>query len=49
MVLQYLTGYEIHFKCVLGVLGWCFNISQSKKIIIDACMVYCRVLQFLTG
>ena len=40
MVLQYLTGYEDHERCVKGVLGWCFNISQGKKIIIDACRVY---------
>ena len=23
-----------------SVSGWCLNISQGKKIIIDACMVY---------
>ena len=40
MVLQYLTGKEDHYRCVKGVLGWCFNISQGKKIIIDACRVY---------
>ena len=40
MVFQYLTGYENHCKCVKGVLGWCFNIPQEKKIIIDACRVY---------
>ena len=40
MVLQYLTGYEDHYRCVLGVFAWCFNISQGKMIIIDACMVY---------
>ena len=36
MVLQYLTGYKDHYRCVYGVLGWCFNISQGKMIIIDA-------------
>ena len=40
MVLQYLTGYEDNYRRVKGVLGWCFNISQVKKIIIDACMMY---------
>ena len=40
MVLQYLTGKEYHYKCVYGVLAWCFNISHSKKIIIDAFRVY---------
>ena len=40
IVLQYLTGKEDHYRCVEGVLGWCFNISQVKKIIIDACRVY---------
>ena len=25
-----------HYRCVYGVLAWCFNISQCKKIIIDA-------------
>ena len=40
ILLQYLTGKEDHYRRVKGVLGWCFNISQGKKIIIDACMVY---------
>ena len=40
MVLQYLTGYEDHYRCVKGVFARCFNISQGKKIILDACMVY---------
>ena len=40
MVLQYLTGNEDHYRCVKDVLGWCFNISQGKKIIIDAFRVY---------
>ena len=40
MILQYLTGKEEHYRCVYGVFAWCFNISQGKKIIIDACMVY---------
>ena len=40
MVLQYLTGYKDHYRCVLGVLAQCFNISQGTKIIIDACRVY---------
>ena len=40
MVLQYLTGFEDHYRCVKVVLGWCFNISQDKKIIIDACRMY---------
>ena len=39
-VLQYLTGDEDHYICVKGVLGWCFNISQIKKIIIGALRVY---------
>ena len=39
-VLQYLTGYEDHYRCVLDVLGWCFNISQGKKIIIDVFRAY---------
>ena len=46
MVLQYLTGYEDHYRFVKGVSGKCFNISHSKKIIIDALRV---VLQYLTG
>ena len=29
-----------HYRCVKGVLGWCFNISQNKMIIIDAVRVY---------
>ena len=36
MVLQYLTGKEDHYRCEKGVSGLCFNISQGKKIIIDA-------------
>ena len=40
MMLQYRTGYQDHDRCVYGVFAWCFNISQDKKIIIDACMVY---------
>ena len=28
------------FGCVYGVVGLCFNISQGKKIIIDAFSVY---------
>ena len=40
MVLQYLTGKEDHYRCVKGVLGWCFNIPQEKKIIKHTCMVY---------
>ena len=40
MVLQYLTGKEDHYSGVQGVLGWCINISQGKKIIIDAFRVY---------
>ena len=36
MVLQYLKGNENHCRCVLGVLALCFNISQGKKIIIEA-------------
>ena len=39
-MLQYLTGNEDRYRCVEGVLGWCFDISQGKKIIINACMVY---------
>ena len=46
MVLQYLTGYEDHYRCVKGVFAWCFNISQSKKIIIGTFRV---VPQYLTG
>ena len=40
MVLQYLTGLEDHYRCINGVLGWCFNILKGKKIIIDVCRVY---------
>ena len=40
MVLQYLTGQEDHYRRVEGVLGYCFNISRGKKIIIHTCMVY---------
>ena len=40
MVLQYLTGKEYHYICVYGVFARCFNISQGKKIIIDAFRVY---------
>ena len=40
MVLQYLTGKEDHYTCVYDVFAWCFNISQGKKIIIDAFRVY---------
>ena len=36
MVPQYLTGQEDHYRCVYVVLELCFNISQGKKIIIDA-------------
>ena len=45
MLLQYLTGLKDHYRCVYGVFAWCFNISHSKKIIIDALKV---VLQYLT-
>ena len=40
MVLQYLTGLGDHYRCVQGVLGWCFNISQGKMTIIDAFRAY---------
>ena len=40
MVFQYLTGYEDHYRYVYGVFAWCYNISQGKKIIIDAFKVY---------
>ena len=36
MVLQYLTGYDDNYKCVQGVLGWCFNIANGNMTIIDA-------------
>ena len=57
MVLQYLTGKEDHYRCMYGVLGLCFNISQGKRIIIDAfrrtlkmCVwCICIVLQNLQG
>ena len=42
MVLQYLTGCEDHYGFVYGELGWCFNISQGKKIIIDTLRAYLR-------
>ena len=29
-----------HYRHVEGVLGWCFNISEGKKLIIDAFRVY---------
>ena len=29
-----------HYRCLKGVLGWCFNISQEKKTIIDAFRAY---------
>ena len=40
MVLQYLTGSDDHYRYVKGVLGWCFNISQGKMIIIDKFRAY---------
>ena len=40
MVLKYITGKEDHYRCVYGLFAWCFNISQGKKIIIDALRVY---------
>ena len=39
LVLQYLTEEENHYICVYGVFAWFFNISQGKKIIIDALRV----------
>ena len=42
----YLHGASIshsvrnHYRCVKGVLGWCFNISQDKKTILDAFKAY---------
>ena len=40
MVLQYFTGKEDHYRCVKSVLGWCYNISQGRKIIINTSRVY---------
>ena len=40
IVLQYLIGKGEHYRNVQGVEGWCFNISQGKKIIIDTFRVY---------
>ena len=40
IVLKYLTGYEDYYRRVESVLGWCSNILQGKKIIIDAFRVY---------
>ena len=49
MVLQYLTGYEDQYRCVNGVLAWCFNISHDKKIILNAFRVYKDGATIYTG